>query len=840
MPVSLKGGLAILGLLSVSAAHAAVMPPQAVLPSARMRPAAEATRASNALARTASSSFVENRGQWPDDVRYLARLGGLDAWITTSGVTYDAHVTERTDAEPDDRAMRSGPERPADEREDVHRRGHVLQMRFLGGREPETIRTGNRQPGVHNYFLGNDSTRWASNVPLYDEVTAVGVYEGVDTRYYIDGASVRYDLIVAPGAAAEQIRLAFDGAEDIRVAADGALVLATSVGEVRHEGLHTYQEVGGSRVTVPSRFVVVDGSVHIELSAYDRTRALVIDPLVYSTFIGGSATELTTGMVVTSDGSVHLSGYTSSALFPRTTGAYDISFNGITDTFVLKLSADGSSLVYGTFIGGPSEDWAAGIAIDASGAAYVTGYTGSTSFPTTENGYDTTHNDNYDVFVTILSPNGSSLIYSTFLGGNAGDSARDIAIDQTGAFYIIGQTSSRDFPTTPGAYDTTQNGISDGDGFVTKFSPGGGSLAYSTFLGGILSGPEDDFPNQIEVDASGAAYVAGWTEAPDFPTTPGAYDTTHNGENDGFLTKVTPDGSSLGYSTFLGGTARDIAFGLIVDPSGVAYVCGSTDGADFPTTPAAYDRSHSGGDDVYVASISQDGSSLAYSTFLGGDSDDQCNDITLDSEGHIYVSGRTQSVDYPTTPITYDSKHNGGYDAFLTRFSSDMSALDWSTFFGGSADERAHRILVDDSGSITIAGRTRSPEFPVTPGAFDTNHNGGDDVYVSRFSPLPVSSEQPAGLPAVFTLSPPQPNPTAELVTLAYELATPATVSIGVYDRLGRRVAKVAEQMAGAGRHEVVIDASVLAVGLYVVRAAVQPSDGRVAQTSSHRFAVVR
>lgn len=786
--------------------------------------------------RTASpAAFVENRGQWPDDVRYLARLGGLNAWITTAGVTYDVHITERTDAEPGDRRMRRGPERPDDEREAVRRRGHVLQMRFLGGRAPETIRTGTRQPGVHNYFLGDDPSRWARNVPLYDEVTAVGVYEGVDARYYFDAGSVRYDLIVAPGADAARIRLAFDGAEDVRVAEDGALVLLTSVGEVRHQGLHTYQVVGGRRVTVPSRFVVAGGVVRVVVGAYDRTRPLVIDPLIYSTFLGGTGIEFAFGFTVDGTGAAYVSGDTNSTDFPTTTGAYDTSSNGLGDAFVTKLAPDGASLVYSTFLGGSQPDWAYELTVDLAGSVIVAGRTYSTDLPTSAGAHDTSYNGLDDVFVTKLSPDGSALVYSTFLGGSNNDYPTGVAVDDSGAATVVGFTTSLDFPTTPGAFDTSHGGGEDG--FVTRVSPDGIALSYSTFLGGAGG----DKATGVTVDAAGAAYVIGQTESLDFPTTPGAYDTDTNGGLDVFASKLSFDGTALVYSTLLGNTGEEFSDGVTVDESGVLYIIGTAFSSAFPTTPGAFDETYNGGAaDVFVSKISRDGSALIYSTFIGGIQSENGYAIAIDDSGAMIITGRTASPSFPTTADAYDTSHNGLDDVFVTKLTPDGSSLLYSTFLGGVSNDAGSGVAVEASGAVTIAGYTMSVNFPTTPDAYDPSRPGNRDAFVTRFSPLPVSSEAPAGVPAVFTLAPPHPNPASARLTLAYNLPTSATVGFAIYDSLGRRVTLLANATNSAGRHEVHFDAGALAAGVYVVRAEIKPLDGRGGQAASQQLVIVR
>jgi hypothetical protein len=404
------------------------------------------------------------------------------------------------------------------------------------------------------------------------------------------------------------------------------------------------------------------------------------DDLVYSTFLGGTDNEYGQSIAVDDSGCAYVTGYTYSSNFPTTPDAYDTYCGSwLSDVFVTKLTPMGDALVYSTYLGKGCEDKGAAIAVDADGCAYVTGYVDSfedttgetrlnrdTCFPTTPGAFDTTFNGYVDVFVTKFNPTGSALVYSTYLGGTSisGDYGQSIAVDDNGITYVTGYTYSSDFPTTPGAYDTTFNGGSDV--FVTKLNPTAGSgLIYSTFLGGTGS----DRGYGIAVDAEGCAHVTGYTYSSDFPTTPGAYDTTFNGGyTDVFVTKFTPLGDDLVYSTFLGGTSSDYGYGIAVDNLGFAYVTGRTGSPDFPTTSGAYDTTYNGWEDVFVTELNLWGSGLMNSTFLGGADSDYGRSIAVDDYGSAYIAGYTKSADFPTTPGAYDTTYNGGvYDVFVTK-----------------------------------------------------------------------------------------------------------------------------------------------------------------------------
>lgn len=331
------------------------------------------------------------------------------------------------------------------------------------------------------------------------------------------------------------------------------------------------------------------------------------------------------------------------------------------------------------------------------------------------------------------------MAYSTFVGGDGNDYPFDVAVDSGGAAYITGLTTEAtiDYPTTPGAFDTTHNNSSDA--FVTKLAPDGGSLVYSTFLGGGLGDEGFD----VVVDSTGAAYVVGSTDdaATDFPTTPGAYDTTHNGFRDAFAAKLAPSGAALTYSTFLGGSSFDTAFGLAIDGTGAAFLTGeASDGAmDYPTTTGAFDESHNGGDDAFVTKLAPSGSTLAFSTFLGGSGSDDGIGIVVDGAGAAYVSGETfdAATDFPTTAGAFDTSHNGLNDAFTTKLAPSGASLQFSTFLGGNGNDSAYRVAVDSSGAAFVSGRTFNgvTDYPTTAGAFDTSHNGNSDVFLTKVHP---------------------------------------------------------------------------------------------------------
>lgn len=394
--------------------------------------------------------------------------------------------------------------------------------------------------------------------------------------------------------------------------------------------------------------------------------------LIYSTLIGGATDDAATALALDGSGHVYITGETSSTNFPATAGALDTTYNGILDTFVIKLNPAGSSLIYSTILGGAGEDFTKCIQLDGAGNAYLAGFTSSTDFPVTAGAYDTTPNGQYDVYAAKLNATGTALIYSTFIGGTDFDRAYGLGLDGSLNAYVAGYTYSADYPATAGAFDTTHNGKKDA--ILSKLNSTGTELIFSTFLGGN----EGEQALCCTVDGSGNAYVAGLTPSANFPVTAGAFDTTYGGAGflhkwgDAYVTKFNSTGSALLYSTYLGGSGDDVALGIDLDSQGNACVTGTTFSSQFPATAGAYDTSYNGGGwlggDIFVSRLNGTGTALDYSTFLGGKSDDGAIGIWVDPADNIYVTGGTMSIDFPTTPGAYDRYYGQGYDLFVARF----------------------------------------------------------------------------------------------------------------------------------------------------------------------------
>jgi hypothetical protein len=443
------------------------------------------------------------------------------------------------------------------------------------------------------------------------------------------------------------------------------------------------------------------------------------DSLLWSTFLGGEHEEINQDIVTDSNGDVYVCGTTQSQDFPATPGAFDTTYNGGTtnmyggDVWVAKFDGETGALVWATYIGGPDDEEPDGLQVNASGEVIVYGCTASPNFPTTAGAYCTVHHGGYDLFLLKLSANGDSLIFSTFLGGSDYDDSweeNSPALDAAGNIYVTGITRSDDFPTTPGAYDTTFNGNSDA--FVTKFAPDGSAVLYSTYLGGDGLDQGQD----IKVNSAGEAYVTGVAGSSTFPVTVGAHQTVFGGGiRDAFVAKLNAAGSDLVYSTYIGGSGNDRATGIVLHASGDVFVCGDTDSLDYPVTPGAYCVTSTGAA-CFVSRLSADGSELVASTqFWGG----WVAGLERDADGSVWVAGYTGATDLPTTPTAYSSSNRGGNDSFVAQFSDTLGNILYCSYIGGTNDEEDTRVATDSMGRIFLGGWTFSPDFPLTPGAAD-------------------------------------------------------------------------------------------------------------------------
>jgi uncharacterized repeat protein (TIGR01451 family) len=691
--------------------------------------------------------FEENRGQTDPRVRFVARGAGYAFFITD---TETVAVLQKQDAAP-----------------------AVVRMRLIGASEQPHVEGDELFEGKSNYLLGSDPSQWRTNVPQFGRVRLSGVYDGIDVVYYGNQGEIEYDFLVAPGRDPRQIRMQFEGAERIDTDPSGDLVLHVASGEVRQRAPFVYQERGGSRRAVEARYRRLGPSEFgFALGAYDPALPLVIDPvLVWSTYLGGSGLDAANAIAVDDVGSTYVTGTTSSLNFP-TANALQAVNAGASDVFVTKLNAAGTALVYSTYLGGSGSDSGRSIALDPTRSAHVAGTTTSPNFPTF-NAIQAASGGGGDAFVLQLSGNGQALIYSTYLGGSGSDRAFGLDVDNSGNAYVTGDTSSSNFPTANAVQASNAGGF---DAFVTKINAAGSALVYSTYLGGSAN----DQATGVAFGVSGSAHVAGGTMSTNFPTV-NALQASNAGGFDVFATKLDASGTALVYSTYLGGTAVDLATGIAVDPAENAYLTGNTLSTNFPTANALQ-ASNAGAFDAFVSKLNPAGTAFVYSTYLGGSGADIGFAIATDVAGEAFVAGRTDSPDFPTANA-WQAANAGGNDAFATRLDPAGSAVADSTYLGGSSNDEARGIATDGSRRMFIAGVTSSVDFP-TQNPLQGSFAGVEDAFVATFGPasadLRIEKEATgafvAGQDGTFTITVTNDGPTpAENVTVTDEIPAGAT-----------------------------------------------------------------
>ncbi len=666
--------------------------------------------------------FEANVGQTDERVKFLARDKGYSLFLTPQSAVMVLPI---------------GPAKAASgsikkiSLEDNETRRAVVSMSLLNANPAPKMLGEDELVTKSNYFIGSDPEKWQTEVGNFGRVRYLEAYPGIDLIYYGNPRRLEYDFVVSPGANPDIIKIKFEGQDRVEIDESGNLILSVESGRVVQNAPVVYQSIGGKRVPVDGQYVLLGGdSVGFRIGEYDAENDLVIDPQIeFSNYLGGSSSEFGNAIAVDSSGNVYVAGGTRSSDFP-TLSPIDGTLAGTQDVFVVKLNATGSAAIYSTFLGGSETDLANAIAVDSSGNAYVVGDTKSSDFSIV-GGVDSVLGGTQDAFVSKLNSTGSALIYSTYLGEADVDFGNAIAVDSSGNVYAAGGegdslSTLADVPVPP--ENPTIIEAESEDAFVTKLNVAGSAIIYSTSLGGSST----DLANAIAVDSSGNAYVVGDTKSSDFPTTAGALDTVLGGSRDAFVSKLSAAGSAQTYSTYLGGAGNDFGSGIAVDSSGNAYITGRTFSADFPTV-GAIDSTLGGTEDAFVSKLNATGSTLTYSTFLGGTGGELGNGIAVDSSGNAYVVGDTDSSDFPTVAAIY-SALGGSEDAFVSKLNAAGSALTFSTYLGGVGFEEGNDVAADSSGNVYVAGRTSSTDFPLAGLVLDTTLGGTRDAYIVKIT----------------------------------------------------------------------------------------------------------
>jgi hypothetical protein len=632
-------------------------------------------------------AFEKNQGQAATAADFLARGAGYSVSLSRG----NAHITLRRDKET----------APA-----------TVDLRLVGGRSNPGAAGHDALPGRVNYFLGNDPSRWRTDIPTFGRVEYPGVYRGIDLAYYGNQGRLEYDFIVAPGADPSVIRLAAGGAKKVQVDAGGDLLLDMAGGEVRFRRPVSYQQIAGKRRPVASKYLIAGANeIRFALGSYDVRYPVVIDPsLAYSTYLGGSAAESAAAIAVGPDGNAFVTGMSYSMDFPLV-NAEQTSYPGDGAIFVTKFNAEGSGLVYSTYFGNSDTDTVHAIAVDGTGSAYIVGSTSSQDFPLKNPLYPTLEGYDTDAFITKFSAAGDALVYSTYLGGSSGDYAYAVAVDASHNAYIAGTTSSADFPVTPGSYQTSCS-ANTACSFVTKVNAAESALVWSTYFGPLATPNYNPTVAAIAVDSQGGLYLTGGTSG-GLPVTAGAPQPVFGGVEDGYVAKLANTGASLTYCTYLGGSEWDTANAIAVDSAGNAYVAGETESINLPVTAGTLQAKLAGHTNAFAAKLNSAGTVWQYLTYLGGQRYDGAEAIAVDASGNAILAGFTWSSSFPTASAIQPVLPGNQTALFKTT----SAGASWSASDMGIADKPISAIVINPAADADL--------FALTTGGLYQSTNGG-------------------------------------------------------------------------------------------------------------------
>ncbi|MGA8037869.1 MAG: SBBP repeat-containing protein [Candidatus Acidiferrales bacterium] len=745
--------------------------------------------------------FEANHGQASDQVRYLSHSAGQLLLLEKDGAVLSLTAGHLA-------AGRSG---PAGAKQNVSAHDD-LKIRFVGASPSTETVPLDEQPGKSNYLLGNDPAKWRTNVENYSRVRYNALYPGVDLIFYGNPSRLEHDFIVEPGADYRRIALELSGSRKIRLAPDGSVTVTLANGVVQFSAPKIYQMRDGKKVEVKGGYTLTKDLLAFNVGAHDATLPLVIDPVLsYSTYLAGNSSDISYGIALDAAGNAYVTGLTSSTNFPSLNpyqSACDGCANNGPDVFITKLNPTGTAPVYSTYLGGSGYDAASGIAVDASGNAIVGGGTNSTDFPL-HNPIQTTPSGGFQGFVTSLSKDGTSLNFSTYLGGTDGGGVSSVATDSDANVYAEGQLDSAGFPVKPatnviGAPPAPPSN----DIFVAKFTVAG-ALVFGTVIGpdpklppgASGSGLIAEVGSGLAVDANQDVYISG-AAGPGLLVTPGAFQTTYTGppitrcyDCMGFVAELKPDGSAFVFASYLGGSAGDQVTGLALDANRNIYMTGNTNSSDFPVTPGAFQTTFPEGATpspccaTFVTKMNPEGSALVYSSFLGGPNSyasTYSSGIAVDAAGEAVVTGYTTSLTFPLwNPLQapVPGKDGSAVPAtYVTKFNVGGTAILFSTLFSGSTGTSPAAIAVNAAtpNDIYITGTTNDKNLPTTPGAFQTSippNSGTQHGFVTKFDLGALAAAACASQPSMSFVSNINVSSAPEPLVLTSCGTSPLTIS---------------------------------------------------------------
>jgi hypothetical protein len=678
--------------------------------------------------------FVENRGQWPEQVRYVGHGDRITVWCLAQALVIDVHQElPGADAPARLHGLLADPVLQVDMAGQPPLQGCAVWLEFTGA-SPYVLPEA-RGPFSYrcHFYGGRNPGRWRSDVPTYSEIVYRDLWPGIDLIWRIAGGEFAYEVVTAPGGHPEAVRFTASGATAIAMDGAGNLDIQTPLGRTVRLSAFAGVAIPGGAVTEQRGGGGVARAMPNK-SIQDDT------PLLWSTLVGGSSDDLGRAIALDEADNPVLTGCTESHDFPDRPGLYTKSRDASADVYVLKLNATASAIQWITFLYGSEGEVASCVALDGSGHPVIAGHTQSVDFPTTPGVYGRFPRGGLDLFAARLDAATGLLAWSSYLGGSELDRCGGLALDALGNPFLTGSTQSPDFPLMGPVDPDSQDSE---EAFVAKLSADGTSLLWSTYLGGGGS----DSGQGLALDALGNAVIVGWTGSLDFPTTAGAFDTSYNGyHSDVFVAKLDTLNHTVLWGTYLGGYDLEEGYAVALDPAGNPVLTGQTSSPDFPVTPEAYSLLYNGGQsDAFVAKLSVGGDALLWSSFLGGSDDETGLALTLDGRNQPVVAGVSGSVaggvvvgDFPVTPDGLGQAFAGGYgDVFLCKLAALGDSLLYGSFLGGEAEEVCYALTLDSQDDAVLLGQTTSTSFPVTPGAYDVGHNGEVDLFVSKLNVSP-------------------------------------------------------------------------------------------------------
>lgn len=768
--------------------------------------------------------FESNTGKYPSDILFTIRI--KEGYICFYRDKIKYLIFSRCDQMQENKPL-SHNERLSFQRrkkhsaiEDSRCDIHEITVKYINANSQVQV-IGNKKKSEKIYYLSNNNFINGTDTSPFQEILYKNIYNGIDLYFKFENGRLKSEYHIYPYANYREINLRYSGVDSLQILDDGRLIYLNAGIKITENVPISYQIYNGKQYGIASKFIFLRNKiVSFIIDSYDHSIPLVIDPL-YSTYFGGSLDEGTGSVCVDREGYIYISGNTRSLDLPRNVPSIQDSIRGIRNGYIAKFTPDAKHLVYSTYIGGSGQDIITAMKIDSSNNVIIAGYTNSKDFPTTKNAWKKQLGGEADAFVAKISSNGSSLIYSTYLGGSGYDDIFDIAIDKNGNVYAVGLTDSpQDFPRTLDAIQKTFGG-GDDDMYLSTLDSSGSSILYSTFFGG--NGFDEAYA--IALDQTGKIFITGLTSSNDFSVTHDALQMQKKGDDEACIIILGDGGRTLLYSTYYGGSLSDSGEGVALDSVGNMYVFGRTVSRDLSTSKGVFQpkKSEPNGPndnsiDSFILKFNPFSKQLLFCTYLGGEANDEIEDIIL-LRGFVLLGGSTTSSKYPVTNNALKKVKNGYFDMIFSIIDPSASTLIYSTYFGGSGSDFNSAISLTRDNKLVFAGPTTSEDFPVSINAYQKSLAGGNDAFILIIPIEDVISNIPSqytGIPNEFQLFQNYPNPFGNGGTsIDFSLYRLSSVSLYIYDALGREIQKHQWRNLEQGKHTFYFQSLYLQPGFY-------------------------